>query len=107
MPGQSSEGSLRMARLRRQCVTPDYDGLRRDVDEPPVPVAPARSLRRRGSAADGATRIVGDDVAALPRSNLEQFRPLSGIWLLHDGHLCMFGWINESRVFRPGWPAPR
>jgi hypothetical protein len=78
---------LRTACLRRQCITPAFAGLRRDVDEPPVPVAPVRTLRCRGSAADGTTGIVGDDVAALPRSDLEQFRSLSGFWLLHDRHL--------------------
>src|SRR5215204_1445441 len=106
-PGQVSEGSWRTACLRRQSLAPDFQRLRRDIHEPPVPVAPARSLLRRGSATDGATRIVGDNVAALPHSDLEQFRTLSGVWLLHDGHLCMFGWINGSRALRHGWRAVR
>jgi hypothetical protein len=106
-PGRVSKHSLRTTHLRCQCVTPDFDRLRWDIHQPPVPVAPARSLGCWGSAANGTTGIVGDDVAALSQTNLEQFRPLSGVWLLHEGHLCTFGWISGSRVSRPEWPAPR
>lgn len=73
--------------LRRQLIATSFGGLRRDIDEPPVPVAPARAFPRRGSATDGAARVVGDDVAALPHADLEQFRALAGVGLLHDGHL--------------------
>jgi hypothetical protein len=72
-----------------------------------VPVAPARSLPCQGSATESAARIVGDNVAALPHPDLEQTRTLSGVWLLHNRHLCTFGRINGSRMSRYEWQALR
>jgi hypothetical protein len=44
----------------------------RHVDELPVVLAPARVLARAGATADSLTKIVGDDVAALASSDVEQ-----------------------------------